>query len=73
MSDRRGPITLITSISDQRNRWKDIAYGWKAVALQAVERTYGGKRTIVWKEKLDVRNSRNRRASSLPASYSIPA
>ncbi len=37
MSDRRGPITLITSISDQRNRWKDIAYGWKAVALQAVD------------------------------------
>ncbi len=37
MSDRRGPITLITSISDQRNRWKDIAYAWKAVALQAVD------------------------------------
>ena len=36
MSDRRGPITLITSISDQRNRWKDLAYAWKAVALQAV-------------------------------------
>ncbi|MCH7490173.1 MAG: hypothetical protein IID05_05705 [Gemmatimonadetes bacterium] len=36
MSDRRGPITLITSISDQRKRWKDLAYAWKAVALQAV-------------------------------------
>ena len=35
MSERRGPITLITRISDQRNRWKDLAYLWKAVALQA--------------------------------------
>ncbi len=36
MSDDRGPITLITSISDQRNRWKALAYAWKTVALQAV-------------------------------------
>lgn len=31
-----GPITLITSISDQRNRWKALAYAWKNVAMQAV-------------------------------------
>ena len=37
MSDDRGPITLITSISDQRNRWKALAYAWKSVALQAVD------------------------------------
>ena len=37
MSDDRGPITLITSISDQRNRWKAMSYAWKSVALQAVD------------------------------------
>ncbi len=37
MSDSQGPITLITSISDQRNRWKALAYAWKNVALQAVD------------------------------------
>ena len=37
MSDDRGPITLITSISDQRNRWKALAYAWKSVALQSVD------------------------------------
>ena len=37
MPDDRGPITLITSISDQRNRWKALAYAWKTVALQAVD------------------------------------
>ncbi len=37
MSDNQGPITLITSISDQRNRWKALAYAWKNVALQAVD------------------------------------
>ena len=35
MPDDRGPITLITSISDQRNRWKALAYAWKDIALQA--------------------------------------
>ncbi len=37
MADERGPITLITNISDQRNRWKVLAYAWKTVALEAVE------------------------------------
>ena len=37
MPDERGPITLITSISDQRNRWKALAYAWKSVALGAVD------------------------------------
>ncbi len=37
MSDNRGPITLITSISDQRNRWKALAYAWRGVAMQAVD------------------------------------
>lgn len=37
MPDDRGPITLINSISDQRNRWKALAYAWKTVALQAVD------------------------------------
>ncbi len=37
MSNGQGPITLITSISDQRNRWKALAYAWKNVALQAVD------------------------------------
>ena len=37
MAESRGPITLITSISDQRNRWKDLAYAWKRVALQSTD------------------------------------
>ncbi len=37
MSDDRGPITIITSISDQRKRWKALAYAWKSVALGAVD------------------------------------
>ncbi|MDH5643900.1 MAG: hypothetical protein OEY63_06835 [Gemmatimonadota bacterium] len=36
MTDPKGPITLITSLSDERNKWKSMTYAWKAVALQAV-------------------------------------
>ena len=35
MPDDRGPITLITSMSDDRNRWKTLAHAWKSIALQA--------------------------------------
>jgi hypothetical protein len=37
MPDDRGPITLITSMSDERNRWKALAYAWKGIALQAAD------------------------------------
>lgn len=37
MAESRGPITLITSISDQRNRWRDLAYAWKRVALRSAD------------------------------------
>ena len=37
MPRARGPVTLVTSISAQRNRWKDLAYAWKDVALRAAD------------------------------------
>lgn len=35
MSDRKGPITVITSLSEEKNRWKALAFAWKAAAIQA--------------------------------------
>jgi hypothetical protein len=51
MPDDRGPITLITSISDQRNRWKALAYAWKNVALQAVDACSQCGAPALWRDE----------------------
>ncbi len=36
MTGGKGPITVITSLSEERNRWKAMAFAWKSVASQAM-------------------------------------
>lgn len=36
MSDAKGPITLITDLSEKRNRWKALAFAWRSAAVSAV-------------------------------------
>ncbi len=50
MAEPRGPITLVNSISDQRNRWKDLAYAWKGVALQAVRTCSECGEPALWRD-----------------------
>ena len=36
MSDAKGPITLITDLSERSNRWKALALTWRSVAISAM-------------------------------------
>jgi hypothetical protein len=35
MNDK-GPMTFITDLSNKRNRWKGLAFAWRAVAVSAI-------------------------------------
>jgi hypothetical protein len=37
MSEHRGPITLITDLSQKRNRWKALAFAWRSAAVSAID------------------------------------
>ena len=36
MADHRGPITVITDLSQKRNRWKALAFAWRSTAVSAI-------------------------------------
>jgi hypothetical protein len=35
MTDK-GPITFITDLSNKRNRWRGLAFAWRAAAIAAI-------------------------------------
>jgi hypothetical protein len=36
MSDSKGPITLITDLSERSNRWKALAFAWRSAAISSM-------------------------------------
>jgi hypothetical protein len=37
MTEGKGPITLITDLSQKRNRWKALAFAWRSAAVSAIK------------------------------------
>lgn len=36
MSSDKGPITLITDLSERSNRWKALAFAWRSAAIASM-------------------------------------
>lgn len=36
MAEHKGPITLITDLSEKRNRWKALAFAWRSAAISSI-------------------------------------
>ena len=37
MSATKGPITLITDLSERSNRWKALAFAWRSAAISSIK------------------------------------